>query len=486
MGSEIMAQSGDAGRKSGAVGGPEQCDLLVRHGHILTMDSKRTVYPDGAIAVRGTRIVAVGPTAALAGRLKPRRVIDAGGAAVHPGFIDGHYHAGLHLSRGSITDNPNPPKEEGGGGPGAFTRWINALTDEDEYASALMASVEMVRNGFTGYVEAATAFAPEMIVEAAEAVGIRVSVTDCMLWDVLGGEPMAAEIPRAPCDARRARRLLGEQLKRRRNADGLVRAHVALYGIGSGSEELIQEAKRLADENRVVFHQHQNFMPSDAAYDRQRFGRPALVHLAEKDILGPNVVFTHMNALEDAEVDAVAESGMALVWHPGNFMYYAIAQQVRSRFPELHRRGSSITFGTDVAKVWAFGDLGFVGYLVSREWGEFVSSEALLEMFTLGGARALGMADEVGSLEAGKRADLVIRSNDLPDAQPNLNIVKQLMLVSRTKSVDTVICNGDVVVRHGLLTKLDERAVYALARESALRMGERAGIKPSSPWPSIA
>ena len=79
-------------------------------------------------------------------------MIDAGGAPVHPGFIDGHYHANLHLSRGSMTDDPNPPKESGGGGPSSFTRWTNALTDEDEYASALMASVELVKNGFTGYV----------------------------------------------------------------------------------------------------------------------------------------------------------------------------------------------------------------------------------------------------------------------------------------------------------------------------------------------
>ena len=87
---------------------------------------------------------------------------------------------------------------------------------------------------------------------------------------------------------------------------------------------------------------------------------------------GRTRVFTHMNVLDDAEVDAVVDSGMALVWHPGNFMYYADRPAgAANRFPELHRRGSAIGFGTDVAKVWAFGDLGFIGYLVSREWGEY-------------------------------------------------------------------------------------------------------------------
>ena len=113
-------------------------------------------------------------------------------------------------------------------------------------------------------------------------------------------------------------------------------------------------------------------------------------------------------------------------------------------------------FGTDIAKAWPFGDLGFIAYLVSREWGEYLTSEAILEMFTLGGARAMGMEKQVGSIEVGKRADIVIRRVDFPDAQPNVDVVRQLMLVSRTKAVDTVVCNGETIVRHGRLVRLDE------------------------------
>jgi cytosine/adenosine deaminase-related metal-dependent hydrolase len=95
------------------------------------------------------------------------------------------------------------------------------------------------------------------------------------------------------------------------------------------------------------------------------------------------------------------------------------------------------------------------------------------------------MADEVGSLEAGKRADIVIRSADLPDAQPNVAPVKQLMLVSRTKGVDTGLCNGEVLVRHGHLTRLDASEVYALARASSKLMAERAGVRVKSKWPAV-
>lgn len=465
-------------------GRPQTCDLLIVNGCVLTMDSARTIYADGAIAVRGRHIVAIGPSRDIEKGWAATRRIDAGGGTVHPGFIDGHYHAGLHLSRGSITDDPNPPKEAGGG-TGVFTRWINAITEEDEYASALLASAELARNGFTGFVDASTSFFPDAIADAVEAVGIRTSLTDCMLWDNVGVEPMPNEIPRAPCDQARALREMGGQLKRNRDANGLVRGHVALYGSGSASEELLREAMALATREGAMYHQHQSLSKDEAEFDRARFGKPALVHFAEKGLIGPNSVFTHMNILEDAEVDAIADSGMALVWHPGNFMYYAISQTGRSAFPSLHKRGTSIAFGTDIAKAWAFGDLGFIAYLVTREWGGYLTSEAILEMFTLGGARAIGLPDQLGSIEVGKRADIVIRSNDHPDAQPNVDVVRQLALVSRTKGVDTVICNGETIVRHGRLVRIDENEIYKLARKSAEATALRAGLKPTGNWPRV-
>jgi cytosine/adenosine deaminase-related metal-dependent hydrolase len=107
----------------------------------------------------------------------------------------------------------------------------------------------------------------------------------------------------------------------------------------------------LPDESGAVFHQHQNFMAADAAYDRERFGKPTLVYFAEEGLIGRESVFTHMNVLTDAEVDAVVDSGMALVWHPGNFMYYGIAQQAGAAFRKCtgaarcclrHRRGQGL------------------------------------------------------------------------------------------------------------------------------------------------
>jgi 5-methylthioadenosine/S-adenosylhomocysteine deaminase len=202
-------------------------------------------------------------------------------------------------------------------------------------------------------------------------------------------------------------------------------------------------------------------------------------------LLGRNCSFTHMNIVRDDEIDAIVESGMSIVWQPGNYQYYAIAQQQRSLMADLIDRGVNISLGVDAAKIWTFGDMARIAYLVARQGGGYLSSEKLLEMQTIGAARAIGLDHIIGSLEPGKRADIVIRTDELAEAQPNLNVVIQLMLLSLSRSVDTVICNGEVIFRHGELTRMDEAVVYQQSRASVKRMVGRLGIAPKTSWPIV-
>jgi 5-methylthioadenosine/S-adenosylhomocysteine deaminase len=457
------------------------CDILIENGLIVTVDAERRVWADGAIAVKDGLVAAIGRTADIAPHWAPARRIDAGGGVVHPGFIDGHYHAGLHLIRGALSDDPNVPTAALPGKPGPFGRWLNALTEADERAASRLMACELAMNGFTGFVEAATAFFPDVVADAATEVGIRSSVSDCMLWDQQGGEPMATQVPRAPCDAARAMAGLGGQVWRNARG-GLSRGHVAVYGMGSASDALMAEAKRVADAAGTVVHQHQSFTAEDAAIDQARFGKPALVHFAESGLIGPSSVFTHMNALSEAEAEAVVASGMALVWHPGNTVYYGITPQSPNRFPAMARAGTTVAFGTDVAKAWSFGDLGIIGYLMAREWGDYVPAETILEMFTRGGARAMGMADRLGQLSVGLPADLVIRRADLPEVQPGFDLVRHLVLIQRSKGVATVICDGRVIVSDGRPVGVDLAKVTADARASARRTAQAADLAPAQPW----
>ena len=462
--------------------GPRGCDILIRNAHILTLDANRTIYPSGAVAISGNSIVAVGPEREIVPMFRPRRVLDAGGAPVHPGFVDAHCHATLHLSRGAMTDNPRPKKSIG------FFDWFNALDDEDEYTSALAFCVEMVHNGYTGFMEAGTVFEPDVVAAAAEAVGVRASLGDPFLWDLPEGESgYAGTVKRAPCNLKRARDLLGTQLWRNGDPDSLIRAHVAVYGEGSASEELIVAAKECADENDVVFNMHVNFTPELAEMDDLRFGgRHTLVHFADIGVLDRNCTFAHMNVVRDDEVQPVVDSGMSLVWQPGNYLFYGISAKVPSRMAELIGKGVNVAFGVDVAKIWTFGDMEFVGYLVARHGGDYISPEKLLEMQTIGGARALGLESVVGSLEPGKRADLVIRPNNLPELQPGVNVVQEMMQLSRSRSVAVAIVNGEIVLKDGHLTRVDEGVVYDRARTTTRRIMDRLGFSPEISWPIVA
>jgi cytosine/adenosine deaminase-related metal-dependent hydrolase len=467
--------------------GSDRCDLLVRKAYVLTVDAERRVFPNGAVAISGRDILAVGPEAEVTAAYRADRVIDARGALVHPGFVESHYHTGLHFTRAAISDAPHAVSPSGGsdGQIGLYSAWFNVLGEEGEYASALLSCVEMVRNGITCFLEPGTVLDTDAVAAAATAVGIRASLCDPVIWDYSADLTMAEEIERAPASLERCLEVLGGELRRNADPDALVRGHVGLYGMSTFTDELALAAKRCADENGVVLTLHQNFEPADTEADDKRFGRPAVEHLNELGILGPMTSLAHMNVLRDGEIDALADTGSAVVWHPGNFLFYGIANDVRCRMPELAARGIPIGFMTDAAKAWSFGEMGWVGYLTARMGNDYLPSEQILEMQTIGGARAVGLQDRIGSLEPGKRADLVIRGDGLPEAYPGMDPIRAALLVSRSKSVHTVIIDGEIVVRDGRLTRLDEDVAYELAARETARLADALDLQAPAPWPEV-
>jgi 5-methylthioadenosine/S-adenosylhomocysteine deaminase len=138
-----------------------------------------------------------------------------------------------------------------------------------------------------------------------------------------------------------------------------------------------------------------------------------------------------------------------------------------------------------VAKVWAFGEQGFLGYLVARDKQAYLAPEEIFEISTISAARAMGLEDRVGSLEPGKRADVVIRSNDVTEAHPALDPIRNLVLVDRTKSVDTVLVDGRPVVERGRATLIENEQVYELADRSARALSRRLGLKIGTAWPVV-
>ena len=452
------------------------CDILVLNAYLVTMDEARSRYSDGAVAISGGRIEAIGESAEIGSRFEANRLIDARGGLVHPGFVECHLHVSLHVSRGAFPESASWEEAVQ-----FYVDFWNAVNDEDEHAASLLACLEMVRNGTTCFMEAGTVLETACAAEASQAIGIRALLGDPILWDAGGFSSDAPVVHRAAADTDRALRLLGAELARNRDPDALVRGHVALVGMGSASDELTRAAKACADAHRVVFNQHQSYASLDTADDDRRHGRHPLVHYADMGVLGSNCTFAHMNYLRDDEMAPVIDSGMSIAWCPVASMMFGVGGTLHGRHLELHRAGANLCLGSDSAN-WSgrfdLGTVAFVALLTQRERAETrdaLLAEDVLAMSTINGAKAVGLEDRIGSLEPGKRADLVIRRADLPEAQPGLSPIQSTVYGARSKSVDQVIVDGKVIVERGHSVRVDEASVYARARGSARRVLERMG-----------
>jgi 5-methylthioadenosine/S-adenosylhomocysteine deaminase len=465
--------------------GPESCDLIVRGAQVLTLDARRTVYPSGAVAVRGHTIAAVGPEAEVLRRCEAPRMLDARGGIVHPGFVDAHLHINAQTCRGFFRGDSS---KGGGSGPN-YADWKAALHAEDEQAAAALGCLELLRHGYTMFVEPGTAFEPDAVAVAAQATGVRCSLADPYLWDdptlldVIGGRKSDSLLARVPADRTRALGLLGGQLFRNRDKDGIVHGHVALYGEGTASDELMRAAKALADREDVVVNTHVGFDIDLAEAMEARWGRPRFAYLAELGVLGPNTTFVHMNVIRDGDVGPILSSGLSIVWCPLAYLSRGTPLRLPTRIPEMRRRGANVAVGTDSARQSTVGDGPFLALHLAAEAGQPIASEDVIEMLTLGGARAAGLDRLIGSLEAGKRADLVMRRTDALELAPGVDPAHQLITIGHGPSADTVLVNGHVVLSGGRSTRVSEDTVIDEARASVGRVAKRLGLEPPGRWP---
>lgn len=468
---------------------PLHADLVIAHGHVITMD-EQGVIPDGAVAIAGRSVAGIGTSTEILARFRATRVIDAGGAVVHPGFVECHTHLTYHLGRGAFGDTMCFADVE----PKFFIPFLNAIDDDGEYASALLACLEMIGNGTTCFLEAGTAFSPAAVAAAAEAIGMRGLVADPFLWDATGNDEGYNALPleRGPAGLDRALDIMGTELARNRDPDALVRGHIAVQGMGSASDELERAAKAAADAAGTVLNQHQSYYAVDAATDDRRFGIHPLLHFEEIGVLGDNCVFAHMNVLRDDELDAIVRSGMSIAWCPGASMMWAVGGTINGRHPELYRRGVNVALGSDSSNWGTRFDIGLQGYLAvltAREkLGErdALVAEDALAMATINGARAVGLDDMIGSLAVGKRADIVVRANDVPEAFPLTDPVSQLVYSARSSSVHTVIIDGRVVLEARVPTRVESRAVFADVQTSVKRVFDRMGYSFERVWTPTA
>ena len=442
----------------------ETVDLVVSGGIVVTMDPARAIEPDGSVAVRGDSIVAVGPRAQIETRYRGAQVIDARGHLVLPGFINGHTHVPMTLFRGlhdDVTLNDWLYKyifpAEAKNVNEQFVRWGTRL-----------AAAEQIRAGVTTFAD--MYYFEDAIAEETKAAGMR---------GVLG--ETFIDFP-APDNKSEAEMLAyTENFLKRWQGDPLIHAAPAPHSIYTCSKKTLQDAAALARKYHAPILIHMAEMKKEWDDSKKINGTSPTQYLEKIGVLGPDVVAAHCIFVDEADRKLLAERGTGCVHNPSSNMM--IASGV-SPVPEMRAAGVAVGLGTD-GPAGSNNDLDLMEEIdlaaklakVSKMDPLALNAKAVVEMATIDGARALHMDKEIGSLEVGKKADLVLISLNEPHAQPMYDIYAQVAYSLKGSDVDTVVIGGRVVMRNRELLTVDQPAVLQKAREYGMAVKKSLGME---------
>ncbi|CAN5690211.1 amidohydrolase [soil metagenome] len=459
----------------------QEVDILIDKGTIVTIDPERRVITDGSIAILGDRILDIGKSAELSTKYQPKKLIEAENHVVLPGFINSDVHITGLLYRCFVPDDVN-----------SYTmiyEWVFPMyenfTPEDEYYATLLGSIEMVRTGTTTFVEGGSADDVRSVARAAEEVGIR-AVLGRWSWDLVQESKkfrMTTEEALQDCES-----LLREFSAR---SHPRIYFHPMLLGIGTASDELIKGTKALADEYGVTLSMHRNEDAPEVEQSIKAYGKTPIEHLEEIGVLDENFRLRHMAYTSDKEVDILARNQTKVVADLTSYLRLAYGITKHGKFPEMLAKGVCVSIGIDGATSSDFLDMGRAIYLAAslfkdcRMDGRMIPAEQALEMATINGAKSLLMEDRIGSLEMGKKADIVLFDRRRPEWVPMWDPVACLVWSADGKSVDTVIIDGQIILEKGKFTTIDESAVLERVQVQARRCNDRIGLPLKTRWPVV-
>ncbi|MFE0060862.1 amidohydrolase [Streptomyces sp. NPDC059003] len=432
----------------------QSLDLLVHSGDVLTVDASGTVVSDGAVAVRAGEIVEVGPAARLRAAYRAAEEIDASGCLVLPGLINTHTHLAMTLLRGAADDLTLQ---------GFLERVIPreaALLSPETVAAGLGAAIaESVRGGVTAALDM------YWFHEAAEAVAREAG------WRLLTG-PTFMDVPGPPDGRPYAERMrwAGADLAARTPSPG-TRPVLFAHSAYTLAPDQLAAITALARAHDALLHLHAAENAAEVALVEERYGMRPVELLDSLGVLGPDTLLAHAVDLTDAEIAALARTGTSVAHCPASNLKLGCGT---ARVPELLAAGVTVGLGTDGAVSSNTLDvLGAVrlAALVHKAGGDptAVRAEQAVRMATIESARALGLDGELGSLEAGKRADLIVLDLARPHLAPRHDPYATLAYAASAADVRDTVVDGRVLMRDRALLTLDEpQALRALEAAAAL------------------
>lgn len=461
---------------------PARADTLITDTIVVTMDDERRLIHDGAIAIVDGRIADVGKSADLTARWYSDDTVDGRRFVITPGLINTHVHiTGEPLTRGFVPDD-TPFVEN-------VFEWLTPIhshyTEEDEHISAQLAALEMLKSGTTAFLEAGTVRFIDPVIEALGEIGIRSRIGP-WAWDLV---PFPEEMK---MDTDTAIATLEDTMNRYGSVyDGRIQAWPIIIGHTCCSEELWQASKELSVKHRTGMSFHMSPAMMDVDGFMESFGQRPMVHLEEIGVLGPNVILTHAVYVDDDEVQILARTGTSVSHCPTTALKVCYGVTQIGKFPEMVAAGVNVAIGTDGNNASNYHDLMRATYLVAglfkdaRRDPTIFPAEDAFAMATRSGAKGLQADDELGSLEIGKQADLVLHDTNRPEWRPLHNVANQLVWSADGRGVHTVFIGGKRVVEDYRCTTIDEDDLLRRAQIAGDGVRQRSGLPDRAKWPRI-
>ena len=449
--------------------------ILLKNGYIVSMNGAGQVFDVGSVLVENDKIIAVGIVDERL--IKPdAEVIELDGKYVLPGFVNTHVHTSQQISRG-VGDDVD------------FKTWLHErmwpfesnMTEEDSYISTLMCCLELIKSGVTSFAEPGGQFVSGMCRAVAEA-GIRgklaKSVMDCgdglpEIWHKTADEELETQL---------------EDFKKFHNtADGRVQIWFGLRTIFNNTDDVIVRTKALADKYGVGVHMHVAEAKSEIEYTKEIYGEPTVTHLNRLGVLDKNLLAVHTVWLTNEEVALFKEHDVKVSHNPAS----AMRVLGFAKIPRMLNEGICVSIGTDGASSSNRMDMVdemWLTSLIHKGWrldSTVVPSQDILKMATINGARAL-LDDKIyGSIEVGKKADLIIINPFGPSMMPVNDKIAALVTAMHSSNIESSMCDGRWIMRDRKVLTLDEEMIVKAACEHADAIYKRAGIVLPDRFPVI-
>jgi 5-methylthioadenosine/S-adenosylhomocysteine deaminase len=438
--------------------------LLIRSGVVLTMNDRFDLV-NGDVSIKGGRIAAIASNIT-----EPHdRVIDAGGGYVLPGFIQTHIHLCQTLFRGYADDLH-------------LMDWLRtrvwpmeaAHTPHTLRAAARLATTELLAGGTTAVLTMETVHDTEVVFEAVAESGLRATIGKCMM-------DFDAQVPKRLQEDTQAS--IDQSLELLKHWDGAAngRLHAAFaprFAV-SCSRALLEAVAHLSDQHHALVHTHASESRDEIAIVKQISGGLSnLEYLASLRLASPHLCAAHCVWVDDRDQQLLADHDVKVLHCPGSNLKLGSGV---APVPELRARGVTVSLGADGAacnnRLDMFEEMRLAAVLqaMRRDPG-ILPARDVLWMATRAGSRTLGLDAEIGSIEVGKKADLIVVDRDRPHLAPGPDPYSTLVYAARGSDVRTTVVDGEVLVDEFKPVRVDHREVAVESRRAAKDLARRAAV----------